>query len=183
TDTVVSGGGEEAGGAVGDVWVDVDGGDLSGRADQFGDQGGVVTARANLQDTVVRLDAGRFAHHGLQTWCADGAADPAVGRVTGGDDVIGVRGLHEHVRCESMAGNPAQGGLDTGGADVAGREELIDEPVPQCSGIVFLRGSGGSRHPGAFRTGHAGSATVGEPGRGMVPVGAYWSACASNIEA
>lgn len=33
------------------------------------------------------------------------------------------------------------------------------------------------------RAGHAGSATVGEPGRGMVRVGAYWAACASNIEA
>lgn len=56
TDTVVSGGGEEADGAVGDVRVDVDGGDLSGRADQFGDQGGVVAARADKPTSSQNLE-------------------------------------------------------------------------------------------------------------------------------
>jgi hypothetical protein len=47
-DVFVPGGAQAHAGAGRDVGIDVDGGDRTGRADEFRDQGGVVTAGASI---------------------------------------------------------------------------------------------------------------------------------------
>jgi hypothetical protein len=181
-DVVVSGLGEEAGGAVGDDRVDVQGGDCAGRADEFCDEGGVVAAGADLQDAVAGPDAGGFEHVGLQPGRGDGADGAAVVAVAGGDDVVGVCLLDRYFGGERVPGHGAQGLVHRGGSDVAGFGELVGELVAQGTGFVEV-GGGGCRHGGPFgRAGHAGSGTLGAAGFEMLAVvGAYWAACASNM--
>ncbi|CAM5511082.1 hypothetical protein SANTM175S_06061 [Streptomyces antimycoticus] len=182
-DVVVSGLGQEAGGAFGDGRVDVDGGDMAGGVDEFGDEGGVVAAGADLQDAVAGLEAGGFEHVGLQPGRGDGAGDEALIAVAGGDDVVGVRLADRYFGCEGVPGHCAQGLVDRGGADVPGSDELVGQLETQGGGLVEVRG-GGCRHGGPFgRVGHARSATVGVVGFGMFAVGAYWAAWASNMAA
>jgi hypothetical protein len=47
-DLLVAGGAQARAGTGLNVGIDVDGGDRIGRADEFGDQGGVVSARASI---------------------------------------------------------------------------------------------------------------------------------------
>lgn len=156
-DVVVSGLEQEAGGAVGDGRVDVEGGDAAGRADEFGHEGGVVAAGADLQDTVARPDAGSFEHVGLQPGRRDGADDAAVVAVTGGDDVVGVRLLDRHFGGEGVPGHGTQGLVDRRGSDVTRLGELVGQLVAQ--GVRFAEVCGGGcGHGGPFgRAGHAGS--------------------------
>lgn len=182
-DAVVPGLGQVAGGAVGDGRVDVEGGDAAGGADEFGDQGGVVAAGADLQDVVAGLETGGFQHLGLQPGCRDGAGDAAVAAVAGGDDVVRVCLLGRYFGGEGVPGHGAQGLVDRGGADVAGVGELVGQLVAQCARLVEA-GGGRCRHGGPFgRAGHTGSAAVGAAGFGMLAVGAYCAAWASNMAA
>lgn len=180
---VVSGLGQEAGGAVGNGRIDVQGGDAAGRADEFGHQGGVVAAGADLQDTVAWPDAGGFEHVGLQPGRRDGADDAAVVAVAGGDDVVGVRLLDRYFGGESVPGHGTQGRVDRGASDVTRLGELVGQLVAQGACFIEVCG-GGCRHGGPFvRAGHAGSETGGAAGFGMLAVGAYWAACVSNMAA
>ena len=139
---------------------------MAGGADEFGDEGGVAAAGADLQDTVAGLDAGGFEHVGLQPGRGDGAGDAALVAVAGGDDVVGVRLVDRYFGCEGVPGHCAQGSVDRGGVDVSGSGELAGQLVAQGGGLVEVRG-GGCRHGGPFgRAGHAGSATVGVVGWG-----------------
>lgn len=84
---------------------------------------------------------------------------------------------------EGVRGHGAQGVVDRGSADVAGVGELVDQLVAQGARLVEF-GGGRCRHRGPFGgSGHAGSAAVGAVGFGMLALGAYWAACASNMAA
>ena len=65
-DVVVARRRQGPGGPVGDLAVDVDGDDLAVVADDLAEEGGVVAAAADLQDSQAGLDAGLPDHQGLE---------------------------------------------------------------------------------------------------------------------
>ncbi len=90
-DLAVSGGGQAAAGLVDEIGVDVDGGDLTGRADQFLQERGVDAGRgADLQHAVAGVEVELFQHVGDDPRGGGRGERGGVGGAFGHDNLGGV---------------------------------------------------------------------------------------------